>query len=440
MYQPLRTEINIHYLLTHPHIPSRIYFKMAPRSSKALTDKTNAQATQLLKENENLKAQLADLTALMGNISIKEEKKATHPSAASSAAATAAIQVSKPIPLPPKRPVSSYAYFMKHVRSERSAELSGMPLAESSGKISEWWKSMSAEEKAAFVAEADKDKARYEKMNEEFKSKKAVYDREKKALEYYYEEEEKKLALTIGLDALAGKKPTIPDSKKKSSAAVEGPKGALNSFMLFSKDRRAEIKAKDKTGKLTHTEITAQITEEWNKLKTSKAKKAKNTLDKYQKKAEEDKVRYTTEKAVCEEAKKLAGATQAANTEKILKDALELFEKKEHEENLMKGGAMKAKEDATLLKEEKKRIREEKKREKEAKAHLPKKACSAYIFFSKDARAKVVEDNPDFSPAEVMKALGAAWKEASAKDKKKFETMAKKDKERYQKEMAAIQK
>lgn len=405
---------------------------MAPRTSKALKDKTNAQATELIKENENLKAQLADLTALMSKTTISEKKAST------SAAPSAAIQVSKPIPLPPKRPVSSYSYFMKHVRAERSAELTGLPLAESSGKISEWWKSMSAAEKAPFVAEADKDKARYEKMNEEFKSKKAVYDREKKALEYYYGEEEKKLALSIGLDTLAGKKPSIPESKKKSATAVEGPKGALNSFMLFSKDRRAEIKAKDKGGKLTHTEITAQITEEWNKLKTSKAKKSKTTLEKYQKKAEEDKVRYTTEKAACEAAKKLAGATEAANSEKILKDALELFGKKEHEDNLMKDVAMKAKEDATNLKEEKKRIREEKKAQKEAKALLPKKACSAYIFFSKDARPKIVADNPTFSPSQVMKALGAAWKEASAKDKKKFEAMAQKDKVRYQKEMAAI--
>lgn len=58
----------------------------------------------------------------------------------------------------------------------------------------------------------------------------------------------------------------------------------------------------------------------------------------------------------------------------------------------------------------------------------PKKALSAYMFFSQAKRKEVKEENPDASFGEIGKMLGAAWKEVSDADKKPFEDQAKADK------------
>ena len=53
----------------------------------------------------------------------------------------------------------------------------------------------------------------------------------------------------------------------------------------------------------------------------------------------------------------------------------------------------------------------------------------------------IVKQNAESLPARWRREpLGAAWKDDSAKYKKKFEGMRKIDKERYLKEMAAIEK
>merc|ERR1711973_107536 len=53
------------------------------------------------------------------------------------------------------------------------------------------------------------------------------------------------------------------------------------------------------------------------------------------------------------------------------------------------------------------------KKEKKAKAkkdpNAPKRALSAFMFFAKEERPKVLKDNPSFSVPEVGKELGAGW-------------------------------
>ena len=48
--------------------------------------------------------------------------------------------------------------------------------------------------------------------------------------------------------------------------------------------------------------------------------------------------------------------------------------------------------------------------------------------------------NPSFGVADIAKELGVAWKALSDKEKSKYEDQAKKDKERYEKEMAKYKK
>jgi hypothetical protein len=61
----------------------------------------------------------------------------------------------------------------------------------------------------------------------------------------------------------------------------------------------------------------------------------------------------------------------------------------------------------------------------------PKRNKSAYMFFCQDARQKVVQENPECKPHEIMSLLGSKWRELTTKQKTKYYEQASEDKERY---------
>merc|ERR1711934_578928 len=65
----------------------------------------------------------------------------------------------------------------------------------------------------------------------------------------------------------------------------------------------------------------------------------------------------------------------------------------------------------------------------------PKRGKSAYIFFCNDIRARITEENKDLKMTELSKLMGLEWKKLDDEGKQKYKEMAKKDKERYAKEM-----
>ena len=73
----------------------------------------------------------------------------------------------------------------------------------------------------------------------------------------------------------------------------------------------------------------------------------------------------------------------------------------------------------------------------------PKRAKSSYMYFASALREKVTKKlskkskDGKASMADVSKELGALWKKLSAKDKKPYEKLAEKDRERYKDEMEA---
>jgi len=77
-----------------------------------------------------------------------------------------------------------------------------------------------------------------------------------------------------------------------------------------------------------------------------------------------------------------------------------------------------------------------KKRVKDPNA--PKKARSSFIYYCQEHREKVQKSNPGISPKEVSRKLGVMWKALSDSEKKKFETLALKDRERYESDMAKV--
>jgi len=82
----------------------------------------------------------------------------------------------------------------------------------------------------------------------------------------------------------------------------------------------------------------------------------------------------------------------------------------------------------------KKDKKKSKKRQKKDK-NMPKRAMTAYIFFSNDHRDEVKKNNPEIKFGEVAKELSRMWKEAGPGEKKKYDERAQKDKQRYEKEM-----
>jgi len=75
------------------------------------------------------------------------------------------------------------------------------------------------------------------------------------------------------------------------------------------------------------------------------------------------------------------------------------------------------------------------KKRKQPDKPAPKRPCTPYMYFNKNNRAKIKEENPDKTAKDITKLLAATWKDLSEGEKKQFVDMAAKDKERYQNEM-----
>jgi hypothetical protein len=67
--------------------------------------------------------------------------------------------------------------------------------------------------------------------------------------------------------------------------------------------------------------------------------------------------------------------------------------------------------------------------------HAPKRASGAYVFFTNDARPKVLQDCPGIKFVDLGKELGKRWRALPPEEKKKYEDMAAEDKVRFQMEM-----
>jgi len=77
-----------------------------------------------------------------------------------------------------------------------------------------------------------------------------------------------------------------------------------------------------------------------------------------------------------------------------------------------------------------------KKEKKSKKTKGPKRALSAYMFFVKENRQKVIDKYPDLSFGEVGKKLGKLWAELTEDEKAPYVRLNKADKERYEREKA----
>lgn len=77
------------------------------------------------------------------------------------------------------------------------------------------------------------------------------------------------------------------------------------------------------------------------------------------------------------------------------------------------------------------------KEKKEKDPDAPKKPQTSYFLFMNTKRPEVKAAEPDLGFGPLTKKLTEMWKALSDEDRKEFEDMAAKDKERYHKEMEA---
>lgn len=70
----------------------------------------------------------------------------------------------------------------------------------------------------------------------------------------------------------------------------------------------------------------------------------------------------------------------------------------------------------------------------------PVRSRSSYILFTMEIRPQVVRDHPDAPPKEIMRAMGNKWSSLSEEEKKPYEEMAKRDKERNERQTEEYEK
>lgn len=67
----------------------------------------------------------------------------------------------------------------------------------------------------------------------------------------------------------------------------------------------------------------------------------------------------------------------------------------------------------------------------------PKKAMSAFMYFSNKMRPKIKAENPDISFGDLGKRIGELYRALTPEEKEPFEKMATNDKKRYERDNAA---
>jgi hypothetical protein len=163
-------------------------------------------------------------------------------------------------------------------------------------------------------------------------------------------------------------------AQKKRKKDPSAPKGAKSAYICFCEKERANI-SRDNPN-LAATEIMTELGKRWKAL-SDKEKKP------YEKQAETDRARFN--------------------------EAMKNYEPPETDDDEKQG----------------------KRRKKDPDA--PKNAKSAYIIFCAAKRSTIPKET---APKDVMSKLGQMWSATSVADKKPYEDLSKKDKVRYEKEMA----
>lgn len=167
-----------------------------------------------------------------------------------------------------------------------------------------------------------------------------------------------------------------------------GPKKPSTSYFLYMADVREKAKAENPEA--STTQLSIMLGQRWRELPAEEKKV-------YEQRAAKDKERYKKEDAIW---------------------------RRDHPEEVAQVEAEKAGK------------RKDKKKRGQREEGAPKRALTAYIFFTNKHREETKKANPEASITDLSKLMGAKWKSLTDAEKEPYQKMAEKDKVRYKKEKA----
>jgi hypothetical protein len=180
-------------------------------------------------------------------------------------------------------------------------------------------------------------------------------------------------------------------SKEKRKVNKKSPKKSKTAYIYFCMDEREKIKTQMENGEIRNIEskkIINELAGRWKEFKKN------HDISKYEKLAEQDKERYNNEK--------------------------EIYESESH---------------STCEEVEITKPKPSKKKDAK-KVQEVKKPTTAYVFFCREQKPVLLENNPELTKNEILKELSTMWKQLKEeKNTSKYDKMANKDKERYNKQV-----
>jgi len=377
-------------------------------------------------ENEALQSTIASLTDALAGLTVAKDKIDADEAAASVAAAAPVAagkkgKKDKNAPIPAK---TAYRFFCdSHPKTEGGVDMRKL------------WKDTSPEIRQSYEAMAQADKARYARELEEKAALVAYYDEKKqeRAREFY----DAHLAAQAALEKADAEKKK--GKKKVKAKDPEAPKRPMSSYMYFAADKRESVTKKNPNA--APKEVMKILGEMWNQL--GKGEAGKNGTKQYDDLAAKDKVRYESEKEtyniMIAERNKQAEQQMAERRNKDKEEALELLKSRQETATVtapvavhpapMPSVALDNMSVMSVL-----TTTHKTKRKKDPNA--PKKASSAYIFFTTENRSQIqAQMKAGTSQPELLAEVGRQWRELTLEKKEKYVKMANEDKERYAKDM-----
>lgn len=318
----------------------------------------------------------------------------------------------------PKRAITAFQTFSKEKRPEMKEQFPGADVHAINAKLGEMWKAASEEELKPYHSLVEDDRERFTREMQFFNGQKEKMETERLAVEYYTQELKMNKAMEFYEAHLASKKTTT----KSGPEAPKQPRSAYNFFCSLHHKPVGEGVTK--------------IAEDWSKVQKVSNKKNKLLLKQLQKMVADDEDRHVTEKAEYQQKLSDIAKTEANEKEEFKNAALLAYSEKTQMEadakayrKLMAG----QKEEEKL---ERKKVREVKKAAKALKADEPRRPRNAYTLYFSD-NAKTVSDYIRENKVEhsMAKEIADRWKNVGAREKKKYEKAAEKDRGRYDEEM-----
>jgi len=137
------------------------------------------------------------------------------------------------------------------------------------------------------------------------------------------------------------------------------------------------------------------------------------------------------------------GQDRSGDKEDLIKRLVDFLEKPKASEHAPEASPKKRSKSSSPKPTKKKTTEKKagkKRTKKEKDPDKPKRPKSSYLYFVMDERPALAKKYPGEGITDIAKRLGKEWKKKSPSEKKKYETKAAKDKERYLKEMKKYKK